>query len=84
MRGIVPDHLQRIIILAFNDTNGGIFSDGERQVTDLAVQLHSDRRLGQRLGNRIRHIESAGARRKRPHASIWKSKRDGIMTGRGA
>ena len=47
MGGIVPDQLQRLRTLAGDDLDRGVFRDRQIEIAQLAVDLDSERRLGE-------------------------------------
>ena len=47
MGGVVPDHLQRLVVLAGDEAQAGIGGDCVREVAQLAIHFHGERGLGE-------------------------------------
>ena len=78
MGTIVADHLQRVVVAARHEDDAGVLLDDRRQIHQLAVQLHRQRRPRQPRPDRRRHGSARNRRVERAHGAV--GQRDGGHT----
>ena len=59
----MPDELERARIVAGQELDPGVASDGIGKVGERAVERHRHRALGERLGDALRDLAAGDARR---------------------